>query len=70
MKNLTGNINASFKDLIASFDFVQFSLKNDIGTTNYGAIALEMAELQADKEARINFRSLSGYNEVVDRVTK
>ena len=56
LKNLTGNMNARFKDLIAeSFDFVQFPFKTDIGTTNCGAIALEMAELQADNEARINF---------------
>ena len=38
-----------------SFDFVQFSFKTDIGTTNCGPIALEMAELQADNEARIIF---------------
>ena len=39
-----------------SFYFVQLPFKTDIGTTNYGAaIALEMAELQADNEARINF---------------
>ena len=56
LKNLTGNKNARFKDLIAeSLDFIQFSCKTDIGTTNCGAIALEMAELQADNEARINF---------------
>ena len=56
LKNLTGNKNARFKNLIAeSLDFVQFSCKTDIGTTNCGAIALEMAELQADNEARINF---------------
>ena len=49
-------MNAIFKDLIAeSFDFVQFSFKTEIGTTNCGAIALEMAELQANNEARINF---------------
>ena len=56
LKNLTGNMNARFKDLISeSLDFVQFPFKTDIGTTNCGAIALEMAELQADNEARINF---------------
>ena len=49
-------MNARFKDLIAvSLDFVQFPCKTDIGTTNCGAIALEMAKLQADNEARINF---------------
>ena len=54
--NLTGNVNARFKDLIAeSFGFVQFSFKTDIGITNCGAIALEMAEFQANSEARINF---------------
>ena len=54
MKNPTGNINARFKDLVAeSFDFVQFSFKTDIGITNSGAIALEMAELKADNEAKI-----------------
>ena len=54
--NLKGNINARFKDLVAeSLDFVRFSFKTDIGNTNCGAIALEMAELQADNEARIIF---------------
>ena len=53
---LTGNIKARFKDLGAeSFDFVRFSFTTDIGTTKCGAIALEMAELQADNEARIIF---------------
>ena len=43
------------QDLIAkSIDFVQFPFKTDIGTTNCGAIALELVELQADNEARIN----------------
>ena len=37
------------------FDFVQFPFKADSGTANCGAIALEMAELQADNDARINF---------------
>ena len=56
LKNLTGNMNARFKDLITeSLDFVQFLFKTDIGTTNCGAIAFEMAESQADNEARINF---------------
>ena len=54
--NLTGNINAIFKDLIAeSFDFVQFSCKTDICTEYYRAISIEMAELQAGIETRINF---------------
>ena len=49
-------MNAKFKDLIAEpLNFAQFPCKTDIGTTNCGAIALEMAELQADNEARINF---------------
>ena len=49
-------MNARFEDLIAeSFDLVQYLFKTDIGTTNCGTIALEMAELQADNEARINF---------------
>ena len=47
LKNLTGNMNTRFKDLIAeSFDFVQFPFKTDLCTTNCGAIALEIAELQ------------------------
>ena len=38
LKNLTGNMNARFKDLIAeSLDFVQFPCKTDVGTTNCGA---------------------------------
>ena len=50
------NIYAKFKDLRAeSFDFVQYSFKTDIGTTNSGAFALETVELQAGNEARINF---------------
>ena len=54
MKNLTGNINERFKDLIAeSFDFEQFSFKTDTVTTTWGAIALEMAELQADNEEKL-----------------
>ena len=54
LENLTGNMNARFKDLIAeSLDFAQFLFKAD--TKHCGAIALEMAELQADNEARINF---------------
>ena len=56
LENLTRNMNARSKGLIAeSFDFVHFPFKTDIGTTNCGTIALEMAELQADNEARINF---------------
>ena len=56
LENLTRNVNARFKDLIAEFfDFEQYSFKTDIDTTNCGTIALEMAELQADNEARINF---------------
>ena len=51
MKNVTGNVAARFKDLIAeSFDFVQFPFESDNGTTNCGAIALEMVEMQADNE--------------------
>ena len=47
-------MNARFKDLIAeSLDFEQFPFKAD--TKHCGAIALEMAVLQADNEARINF---------------
>ena len=56
LKNVTRNINARFKVLMAeSFDFVQFSFKIDIKTTNCGAIAFETAELRADNEATINF---------------
>ena len=67
MKNLAGNINAKFKDLIAeSFHLVPFSFKTDIGTTNWGAITHEMSELQADNEASIHFDvfqdiAISGY---------
>ena len=54
LENLTGNMTARFKDLIAEFlDFVQFPFKAD--TKHCGAIALEIAELQADNKARINF---------------
>ena len=50
LENLTKNMNARFKDLIAeSLDFAQFLFKAD--TKHCGA----MAELQADNEARINF---------------
>ena len=56
MKNLTGNIYARFKSLIAEpFEFVQFPFETDIGTTMCSAIALEKAELLVDNEARINF---------------
>ena len=56
LENLTRYMNARFKDLIAeSFGFVQYPFKTHIGTTNCGTIALEMSELQADNEARINF---------------
>ena len=54
LENLTANMNARFKDLIAeSLDFAQFPFKAD--TKHCGAIALEMAELQEDNEARTNF---------------
>ena len=54
LENLTGNMIERFKDLIAEIlDFVQFPFKAD--TKHCGAIALEIAELQADNEARINF---------------
>ena len=54
LENLTGNTTAKFKDLIAEFlDFAQFPFKAD--TKHSGAIALEIAKLQADNEARINF---------------
>nr|XP_039258042.1 uncharacterized protein LOC120334603 [Styela clava] len=69
LRNLTENMNLRFKDLIAeSFDFVQFPFKTDIFITNCGAIALEMAELQADVEERINFDVFQG--SVLDTVTK
>ncbi|XP_077965514.1 zinc finger BED domain-containing protein 5-like [Styela clava] len=69
LRNLTENMNLRFKDLIAeSFDFVQFPFKTDIFITNCGAIALEMAELQADDEARFNFDVFQG--SVLDTVTK
>ena len=54
LENLTGNMNARFKDLIAdSLDFAQFPFKAD--TKHCDAIALEMAELQADNQTRISF---------------
>ena len=57
LENLTENMIARFKDLIAeSLDFAQFPFKAD--TKHRGAIALEMAELQTDNEARINFNVL------------
>ena len=47
-------MTARFKDLIAEFlDFAQFPFKAD--TTHCGAIAHELAELQVDNEARIDF---------------
>ena len=47
-------MTARFKDLIAEFlDFAQFPFKAD--TTHCGAIAHEIAELQVDNEARIDF---------------
>ena len=53
-KKKTGNMNARFKYLIAKpLDFAQLPFKAD--TKHCGAIALEMAELQADNKARINF---------------
>ena len=56
MKDLTGSKNAKFTDFVAeSFDFVQFSFKAAVGTTNCDAIALEMAQLQADNEAGVDF---------------
>ena len=62
LENLTENANAGFKDLIAeSLDFAQFSFKAK--TKHCGAIALEMAKLQADNEARINF-------DVLQNITK
>ena len=54
LENLTGNMTARFKDLIAEFfDFAQFPFKAD--TKHCDAIALEIAELQAHNETRINF---------------
>ena len=54
LENLTENMNARFKGLMAeSLDFAQYPFKAD--TKHCGAIALEMAELQADNQARINF---------------
>ena len=54
LENLTGNMNARFKDLIAeSLDFAQFPFKAN--NKHCDAIALEMAELQADNQTRISF---------------
>ena len=48
LENRTRNMNARFKDLIAeSLDFAPFPFKPD--AKHCGAIALEMAELQASK---------------------
>ena len=47
-------MNAKLEDFIVeSLDFAQFPFKADI--KHCGAIAREMAELQADNEAQINF---------------
>ena len=54
VQNLAENMNARFPDLITeSLDFVQFSFKID--ARHCGSIALEVAELQADNEARVDF---------------
>ena len=54
LQNLTENMNARFPDLMTeSLDFVQFPFKSD--ATHSGSIALEMAELQADNKARVDF---------------
>ena len=54
LENLTGNMNARFKNLIVEFlNFAQFLFEAD--TKHCGAIALEIGELQTDIEVRINF---------------
>ena len=54
LQNLRGNMNARFPKLLTeSFDFVQFPFKTD--AKQCGSIALEMADLQADNEARVDF---------------
>ena len=54
LQNLTGNMNARFRELLTeSFHFVQFPFKTDAKLS--GSIALEMVELQADNEARVDF---------------
>ena len=54
LQNLTTNMKVRFPDLqTESYDFVQLPFKTD--PRQCGAIALEMAELQADNEAKANF---------------
>lgn len=54
LQNLTVNFSDRFPELLnESFDFVQFPFKTD--ANQCGSLALEMAELQADNEARVSF---------------
>lgn len=54
LQNLRENMNVRFPKLLTeSFDFVQFPFKTD--AKQCGSIALEMADLQADNEARVDF---------------
>ena len=54
LQNLTEDMNTRFPELTTeSLDFVQFPFKTD--AKHCGSIALEMAELQADNEARVDF---------------
>lgn len=53
LQNLTGNMNARFSELLTeSFDFVQFPFKIDVKQCCSSAV--EMAELQANNEARVD----------------
>ena len=54
LQKLAENFQDRFPDLLTeSFDIVQFPFKTDV--KQCGSFALEMAELQADNEARVNF---------------
>lgn len=54
MQKLAANFKDRFPELLTeSFDFVQFPFKTD--AKQCGSFALEMAELQADNESRVNF---------------
>lgn len=62
LHTLSGKLNNRFPNLfIESFDYVQFPFKVD--DSKCDSFALEMADLQADNEAKINF-------EVLDDIAK
>ena len=54
LQKLAENFQDRFPDLLTeSFDIIKFPFKTNV--TQCGSFALEMAELQADNEARVNF---------------